>query len=304
MAQTRIGISGWRYEPWRGVFYPKKLAQKRELEYASRQMNSIEINGTFYSLQTPASYRQWASETPQSFLFAIKGPKFISHRKRLKDVRIALANFLASGLFNLGHKIGPILWQFPHWERFDDDRFESFLHLLPKSLAEAAELASENTIKDQFKSVIEIGNNAKLRYAFELRHESFFTPAFIKLLRKYNAALVFADTAGKWPFAEDVTADFIYIRLHGSKELYASGYTPEELERWAERIRKWASGKQPDDAVIVGNGKTRTPAHRDVFAYFDNDIKVHAPYDAIQLAKLLGIASNGSERPPPNGGGL
>ena len=182
MRDLRIGISGWRYEPWRGTFYPKKLAQRRELEYASRQLNSIEINGTFYSLQTPTSYRRWADETPDDFVFAVKGSKYISHRKRLKDVRIPLANFFASGIFLLGKKLGPILWQFPQWEQFELKRFSDFLELLPKTTAEAAELAGENTIKKQDQAWIEPLNNQKLRYAFEPRHESFFAPEFIKLL--------------------------------------------------------------------------------------------------------------------------
>jgi uncharacterized protein YecE (DUF72 family) len=237
MREIRIGISGWRYEPWRGVFYPKGLVQKRELEFASRRVNSIEINGTFYSLQTPESFRTWTSETPDDFVFAVKGPKYISHRKRLIDVRVALANFFASGVLLLGKKMGPILWQFPPWEKFDQERFDNFLDLLPRSTHGASKLAEENTISDLNKKWFEALGDQKIKYAFEPRNESFNTPDFIKLLRRYNAALVFADNAGKWPSPEDVSADFIYIRLHGAKELYASGYTLKQLKRWAERIR-------------------------------------------------------------------
>jgi uncharacterized protein YecE (DUF72 family) len=288
MKEIRVGISGWRYEPWRGAFYPKGLPQKLELEYASRKLNSIEINGTFYSLQKPASYRRWASETPEDFVFAVKGPKYISHQKRLKDVRIPLANFFASGIFQLGKKLGPILWQFPEWEQFEFGRFTEFLELLPRSTTDAAELAAENTIKRSELSWVAPANHQKLRYAFEPRHESFFTPEFVKLLRRHNAALVFADMAGKWPTSEDVTADFIYIRLHGAEELYASGYSNRQLNRWAKRIESWHSGREPDDARLITKKKADRRAGRHVYVYFDNSIKVLAPRDAIGLAARLG----------------
>lgn len=288
--QVRIGISGWRYEPWRGSFYPKGLAQKRELEYASRQLNSIEVNGTFYSLQTPESYRKWASETPDDFVFAVKGPKYISHRKRLKDVRIPLANFFASGIFLLGKKLGPILWQFPQWEQFEFERFSDFLELLPTSVAKAADLASENTIKRPDRQWIEPVHDQRLRYAFEPRNESFFTPAFIKLLRRNNAALVFADMADKWPTSEDVTADFIYVRLHGAETLYTSGYDEEQLDRWAKRIELWHDGREPSDARLAAKKRADRKSGRHVFIYFDNSIKVYAPRDAIRLAKRLHVS--------------
>ena len=287
MKEMRVGISGWRYEPWRGTFYPKDLTQKRELEYASRKLNSIEINGTFYSLQKPASYRRWASETPEDFVFALKGPKYISHQKRLKDVRIPLANFFASGIFLLGKKLGPILWQFPQWEQFEFDRFEEFLELLPKSTGDAAELAAENTIKRSEYRWVEQLFNQKLRYAFEPRHESFFSPEFVKLLRRHNAALVFADMADKWPTSEDVTADFIYIRLHGAEELYASGYSDRQLGRWAERIKIWHSGREPADARLAAKKRADRKSGRHAYVYFDNSMKVLAPRDAIKLARRL-----------------
>jgi uncharacterized protein YecE (DUF72 family) len=286
MTEFRIGISGWRYEPWRGVFYPKKLAQKRELEYASRQMNSIEINGTFYSLQTPTSFRRWADETPEDFLFAIKGPKYISHRLRLKEARIPLANFFASGVLLLGDKIGPILWQFPPWERFDAERFGAFLDLLPGSTSAAAGLALENTLATKKKEwSVELIKDIPLKYAFEIRHHSFLVPEFIRLLRKHNAAFVLADSAGKWPYTEDITADFLYLRLHGAEEIYASGYTDEQLEWWRSRIVLWTSGREPHDTTKVTTLKSRRAKR--VYAYFDNDIKVHAPFDAIKLAGML-----------------
>jgi uncharacterized protein YecE (DUF72 family) len=287
--EIRIGISGWTYEPWRGVFYPKGLVQKRELEYASRQMNSIEINGTFYSLQTPESFRKWSDATPDDFIFAVKGSKYISHQKRLKDIRIPLANFFASGLLLLGKKLGPILWQFPPWEQFDYERFSDFLKLLPRTSAAAAKLAAENTIKLENKRWVGAVEKTKLRYAFEPRHASFFTGEFADLLRKQNATLAFADTAGKWGYAEDITSDLIYIRLHGKDKLYESDYSKEELAQWADRIKLWANGSEPRDAKRSAKGKAAVPGKRDVFVYLDNSIKVHAPFDAIQLAKHLGV---------------
>jgi uncharacterized protein YecE (DUF72 family) len=287
MREVRVGISGWRYEPWRGVFYPENLVQKRELEFASRQVNSIEINGTFYSLQTPDSFRRWASETPDDFVFAVKGPKYISHRKRLKDIRVPLANFFASGIFLLGKKLGPILWQFPPWEKFERDRFEEFLEILPRSAEDASELAAENTIEYKQKKWVETLTDQKLSYAFETRNESFNTPEFVKLLRRHNAASVFADNAGKWPSPEDVTANFVYIRLHGAEELYASGYTNKQLKYWAKRINIWRAGSEPDDANLVAKKRADRKTGRDVYVYFDNSIKIYAPRDAMKLNAML-----------------
>ena len=252
-------------------------------------MNSIEINGTFYSLQSPASFEKWAEATPNNFLFAIKGSKYITHQKKLNDVRIPLANFFAQGLLKLGKKVGPILWQLPPWYRFSRERLEEFLGMLPRSTAEAAELAAENTIKKEDGTFVDLLADVPLRYAFEPRHASFFSEEFVKLLREHNVALAFADTAKKFPYIEDVTADFIYIRLHGSQELYASGYTDGELEWWAKRIRSWSAGREPRDAVKAVAGKFGPGTKRDVYVYFDNDIHSHAPYDAMSLASKLGI---------------
>jgi uncharacterized protein YecE (DUF72 family) len=234
-SQLRIGISGWSYKFWRGEFYPKGLVQKRELEYASREMNSIEINGTFYSLQRPASYQKWHDETPDDFLFAVKGSMYLTHRKRLKEIDQPLANFFASGLLLLGKKLGPILWQLPPWLPYERERMEIFLKLLPRTSRAAEKLAHGHNLKRKDWVAADAVARTRIRHAFEPRHDSFFCEDFVSLLREHNAALVFADTAGKWPYAEDLTADFIYIRLHGSKELYASGYTKKELDRWAER---------------------------------------------------------------------
>jgi len=287
MSEIRIGISGWRYAPWRGVFYPNGLPQRRELEYASRQVNSVEINGTFYSLQRPASFKKWHAETPDDFLFAVKGPKYLTHMKKLSDIRLPLANFFASGVLLLGKKLGPILWQFPPWWQYDHDRLEEFIKMLPRTSKQAENFAHEHNMTKENWISTEAVAKTRIRYAFEPRHLSFFVPDFVELLRKYGAALVFADTAGKWPYYEDLTADFIYCRLHGAKELYASGYTEEELDRWTARIKKWKTGKQPRDAKLITSEKFKAGEPRDVFVYFDNDIKVHAPFDAMKLASRL-----------------
>lgn len=289
MGKIYIGISGWRYIPWRGVFYPEDLAQARELEFASRALPTIEINGSFYSLQRPASYAAWYEATPPGFVFSHKGNRFITHILRLRDVDGALANVMASGVFNLREKLGPFLWQFPPNFRFDAERVEHFLSLLPHDTHAALELAQHHEPRMEGRAVLEIDKKRKLRHAMEIRHESFIDAAFVALLRKYQVALVVADTASKWPYYEDVTADFMYLRLHGEKELYASGYTEEALDRWAARIRAWSSGGQPDDARLISAGAPPKRASRDIFCYFDNDIKVRAPFDARRLMDKLGL---------------
>ena len=289
MADIRIGISGWRYEPWRGVFYPKELAQRRELEFASRAFRSIELNGSFYSLQTPSSYATWYEETPEDFLFSVKGPRYITHIRKLNQVEVPLANFFASGIFNLREKLGPMLWQFPQLFRYDEARFERFFSLLPRDTAEALSLARRREARMHGRARLAIDRNRPLRHAIEIRHPSFATPGFIALLRRYGIALVVADTAGKWPYLEDVTADFMYLRLHGDKKLYASGYGDAALDRWAERIMQWSAGSQPRDASLASDAKSPAQGERDVFVYFDNDVKVRAPFDADRLMHKLGV---------------
>ncbi len=278
-----IGISGWRYVPWRGVFYPKGLAQHRELEYAAGQLPSIEINGSFYSLQRPESYAAWHAATPPGFVFAVKGNRFLTHMLKLKDIEGPLANVLASGVFELRDKLGPFLWQFPPVMKFDPERFEHFLSLLPQDTDSALELARQYQPRMEGRVSLDAGPNRPLRHAVEIRHESFMDPAFIAMLRRYNVALVVADTAGRWPLCEDVTADFVYIRLHGDKELYASGYGDEAIAAWAARIHAWRRGKQPQGARLVSDVAPPRKKARDVYCYFDNDIKVHAPHDARRL---------------------
>ena len=283
----RIGISGWRYVPWRGVFYPRDLAQHRELEFASNAFPSIELNGSFYSLQTPRSYAGWYDATPAGFVFSVKGPRYITHILRLREPRKPLANFFASGIFNLREKLGPLLWQFPPSLKFDPSRFGAFLELLPRDTATALRLARGRDARMHGRSCLRIDESRPLRHAVEVRHPSFIAPEFIDLLRRQNIALVVADTAGKWPLLEDVTSDFMYLRLHGDKELYASGYTDRALDQWASRIRAWSQGREPADARRIGGAGRR--GRRDVYCYFDNDVKVRAPFDANRLMQKLDL---------------
>lgn len=236
MGNIYIGISGWRYPPWRGVFYPKKLTQARELEFASRAIRSIEINGSFYSLQRPASYAAWYEATPPNFVFSVKGNRYLTHILRLRDIEKPLANVFASGVFNLREKLGPFLWQFPPSFRYAPEQLEIFLSLLPGDTEQARQLARKCEPHMEGRVSLAIDQNRKLRHAMEIRNTSFIDATFVRLLRKYQVALVVADTAGKWPYQDDVTSDFMYLRLHGDKELYASGYTEEALDRWASRI--------------------------------------------------------------------
>jgi len=289
MPNIRIGISGWRYEPWRKIFYPGDLAQHRELEFASRAFTTIEINGSFYSLQTPRSYQSWYEETPANFVFSVKGPRYVTHILRLKNVRRPLANFFASGIFNLREKLGPLLWQFPPSLRFDEPLFETFFSLLPRDTSDALRLARARDSRMHGRSVLTVDATRPLRHAVEIRHASFATPEFIAQLRRHRVALVVADTAGKWPRLEDVTSDFMYLRLHGDQELYASGYTEAALDRWSRRIRAWSRGGEPPDAERV-EASSKRAASRDVYCYFDNDVKVRAPFDADRLLQKLGVA--------------
>ena len=289
MAAIHIGISGWRYAPWRGDFYPKGLTQKNELKFASRAVSSIEINGSFYSLQRPELYAAWYDETPKGFVFSVKAPRYITHILRLRDVEKPIANFLASGVLALKDKLGPMLWQFPPSSKFDPELFETFLKLLPHDTEAALEVAKGCEARMEGRSYLQIDRKRQLRHAVEIRNESFVDPAFIALLRKYKVALVVADTAGKWPYREDLTSDFVYIRLHGAEELYTSGYSDEALDNWCQRIKRWSEGRQPDDAQLISTTKPRPRKARAVYCYFDNDVKVRAPYDARQLLRRLGL---------------
>jgi uncharacterized protein YecE (DUF72 family) len=248
----RVGIGGWTFEPWRGTFFPDKLAQARELEYASRQVTSIEINGTYYRTQQASSFAKWAEETPDDFIFAVKALRFCTNRKVLAEAGESVGKFLDSGLTELGDKLGPILWQFMPTKKFDAEDFGAFLGLLPD----------------------EIGKR-RLRHAVEVRHDSFRTPAFIELARKHNAAVVFADS-DTYPNLPDVTADFVYARLENAQEAVETGYTDAELDRWTATAKAWEKGEQPDGFDYIHPDKPKA-IKRDAFVYMINGAKVRAP---------------------------
>ena len=282
---VRIGISGWRYARWRSVFYPKDLRQKDELAFAAEAFPSIEVNGTFYSLQSPTLFGRWEADTPDDFVFALKGPRYITHMLKLKNAEPALANFFASGVLRLDRKLGPILWQLPPTLAFDAENLATFFALLPRDTEAAARLARKHNTKLKSRAWLRTKENRKLRHAVEVRHDSFKVPEFIALLRKHDIALVCADTVD-WPLLMDVTSDFVYCRLHGARELYVSGYDARTLDVWAKRIRSWAQGC---DAQGKHASQALPPRRksRDVYVYFDNDAKVRAPFDALALIKKL-----------------
>jgi uncharacterized protein YecE (DUF72 family) len=267
--RVRIGTSGWTYPSWRGVFYPRGLPQRLELNHIGRLFNSVEINATFYRLQKPEAFRRWHAETPGGFAYAVKGSRFITHQKQLGDVEAALANFFASGVLLLGEKLGPILWQLPERMRFDYDRLARFLDRLPDDMDTAARLARRCTDIVEGRSWTEAIVQGPLRHALEVRNRRFQTPAFFDLLRDRRVALVSSD-APDWSRLDTLTTDFAYARLHGAEHLYVSGYTEAALNEWASRIRGWIS-----------------QGARTVFVYFDNDAHVHAPFDALSLAALF-----------------
>lgn len=266
------------------MFFPKGLRQADELSYAAGQFRTIEVNGTFYGLQKPASFAAWAEQVPEDFVFSVKAPRFITHIRRLRDADTPVANFIPSGLLRLGARLGPILWQLPPNFAFDAGRIESFLSCLPHTTKAAAALAKRHDARLDGRAWTKTDADRPLRHAMEIRHDSFRDRAFIDLLRKYGVALVCADTP-EWPRLGDVTADFIYARLHGAEQLYASGYTPPDIAGWAARAATWQSGGTPDDLDRLAPKASRR--RRDVFVYFDNDIKVLAPRDASALEGAL-----------------
>lgn len=275
------------------------LAQARELELASRALPSIEINGSFYALQRPRSYAAWYEATPAGFVFSHKGNRYITHILRLRDIDGALANVFASGVFNLREKLGPFLWQFPPSLRYEPERVEHFLGLLPRDTEQALALARRCEPRMLERSVLAIDARRPLRHAMEIRHASFADPAFIAQLRRHRVALVVADAPAKGPYCEDVSADFMYLRLHGARELYAGGYTEPALERWAARIAAWRAGAQPPDAQCVSEAAPPARAGRDVYCYFDNDVKVRAPFDARRLIERIGLGAGLAALPAP-----
>jgi uncharacterized protein YecE (DUF72 family) len=273
-SKAYIGISGYDYKPWRGRFYPDELPARRWLEYASARFNSIELNGTFYSLKSPAVFDRWIAQVAgRDFVFAVKGGRFITHNLKLRNVEPSLGNFFASGVLALGAVTGPFLWQLPATYRFDAERMDAFMRLLPKDSREGETVARWHDHRLRRGALVDANVTVRYRHAFEVRHPSYFHDEFYAILRAHRCAFVIADTAGKFPYAEEVTADFVYLRLHGSRELYASGYTDDELAAWAEKIAVWRGARA---------------GARDVYVYFDNDAKVHAPFDAERLARLVG----------------
>jgi uncharacterized protein YecE (DUF72 family) len=278
----RIGISGWRYKPWRGAFYPEGLRQKDELAFAAKTFRTLEINGTFYGLQRPRSFATWAAETPDDFVFSVKAPRYITHIRRLREIETPVANFLASGVLELGAKLGPMLWQFPASFSFDPAELERFLALLPHDTEAAVEQARGHDDRMVGRSTLQTDMKRRLRHAVEVRHQSFAVPEFIDLLRCYDVALVCADTVD-WPRFMDLTSDFVYCRLHGSEALYESGYDDVSLERWTERVAVWAKGAEPVDAERVIDRPGPQLVARDAFIYFDNTMKTRAPVDALAL---------------------
>jgi uncharacterized protein YecE (DUF72 family) len=259
----RVGIGGWTFEPWRGVFYPKGLPQKRELEYASQQLTSIEINGTYYGSQKPESFARWREETPDGFVFAVKGTRFSTNRRVLAEAGSSIERFFASGVMELREKLGPINWQFLPTKQFDPDDFESFLKLLPGSV-----------------------DGRAVRHVVEVRHDSFRIPAFIALLRAYNVAVVLTDKE-TFPEIPDVTAPFVYARLQRSSQDVETGYAAKALDTWAGRARAWSAGGTPADLDRIGDPEERAPAARDVFIYMINGFKPKAPAAAMALIERL-----------------
>lgn len=271
MVDVRVGISGWVYPGWRGGFYPKGLVHRDELRYAAEHLTSIEINGSFYALQKPSSFEKWRDETPDGFVFAVKGGRYVTHIRRLRDVEVPLANFFAAGVLALRDKLGPILWQLPPNMQFDARLLEEFLTLLPRTTSAACTLAARRDDKLSDDRVLDTTDAERpIRHALEVRHPSFAVPDMVSIARDHGVALVLADTAGRYPRIDEDTADFAYARLHGDAELYASGYTDDALDRWAEKVRGW------------------TESGRDAFVYFDNDMKGYAPFDAMGLLRRLG----------------
>jgi uncharacterized protein YecE (DUF72 family) len=272
MAEVRVGVSGWRYAGWRCDFYPRGLAQRRELEYIAGRMTSVEMNGSFYSRQRPTTYLRMAEQTPPGFVIAVKGGRFLTHFKRLADTRTALANFLASGVLGLGDRLGPILWQLPADLAYDEERVAGFLAGLPRSTVAAAELAAEHDDKLSGDRVLaETDADRPVRHVLEPRHPSFGSDEAAGLLRAHDVGLVVSDSPGAWPCFERVTSDLMYVRLHGHTELYASGYSARSLDGWADKTRRWLS-----DGL-------------DVFVYFDNDARGRAPHDAVGLLERLSV---------------
>jgi uncharacterized protein YecE (DUF72 family) len=267
---VRVGVSGWSYPHWRGDFYPRGLRHSAELSYVAGQVRALEVNASFYRLQRPTTYTRWAEQTPSTFRFAVKGSRFISHVRSLRDVRVPLANFLASGPLVLGERLGPMLWQLPATLEYHEDLMSAFLSLLPRTTTEATALAREHDARlvDE-TGCARLDADRPLRHAIEPRHPSFGSPAAVSALARHQVALVVADSAGEFPIFDQVTTDLTYVRLHGPEQLYRGGYDGEQLQRWADRVRRWHE--------TTG----------EAWVFFDNDAHGRAPHDAVTLNTLL-----------------
>jgi uncharacterized protein YecE (DUF72 family) len=286
MARIRVGTSGWSYPSWRGTFYPQDWPRTRELELASRTFASLEINRSFYSLLTPACCQAWYAGTPRDFVFALKGSQFITHHKKLRNVETALANFFASGPLALAEKLGPIVWQLPAKQVFDESRLADFLAQLPRTLQAAAALAARHDDRLRHGAYLEVRRNRRIRHVLEARHDSFFTPALVELLARHDVALAVSDSP-TWNYVEEPTASFMYLRLHGSEQLYTSSYSDAELAHWLERIVAWHTGREPESARRIAGARSRAQRARDVYVYFDNDVGGRAVANARSLLGLL-----------------
>jgi uncharacterized protein YecE (DUF72 family) len=282
---VRIGVSGWSYDSWDGDFYPEDLAKKDRLAFIGERFDSVEINGSFYSLLRPDTYAGYHEQTPDHFVFAVKGSQFITHSKSLKDVRTPLANFLASGLLRLEDKLGPILWQLPDTAN-DPGRIEEFLEMLPKDAEGLARLAQRHDETVSGRASMQVEANHRVRHALELRNRDLLDADVVRLLRDHGVALVFSHS-GDWPYVEELTAGFVYLRLHGAPDTYASGYGPDRLDGWADRIRSWARGEEPADPARITDRKPPERKSRDVYVYFDNDQNGYAPRDATRLMERV-----------------
>lgn len=285
MAKLRIGLSGWSYDEWSGGFYPADLAADDRLGYLARRFDTVEVNGTFYALTDPASVSAWREQTPARFVFAVKGSRYITHTKRLKDARRAIANFFASGLLELGRQLGPILWQLPPNLQFDDDLLDDFLGLLPHDTTAAVALAHEHD--DRVKAVsYGDGENHRIRHVVEFRHPSFLRREALSTTKR-NGVAVACSHSSEWPLIPDVTAGFVYVRLHGPAEIYASPYEQTDLAKWARRIETWRDGGSVTDLERVSDLAPPRRKSRDVYVYFDNTAEGHAPRDARRLRDLV-----------------
>jgi uncharacterized protein YecE (DUF72 family) len=285
MGRVRVGLSGWSYDGWRDAFYPHDVPKRQWLEYVGERFDTVEINGSFYSLQKPSSYRSWYAAVPASFRFALKGGRFITHHKKLRNVEAPLGNFFASGPLALKEKMGPVLWQLPSNQRFQEEKLRDFLALLPRDFEGAARLAREHSDRVE-EPYLQVEKNHRIRHALEARHESFFTEGAVRVLREGGVALAVSH-AGRWQMREEVTAGFVYVRLHGAPDTYRSGYGPKALDGWAEKIRVWSVGKQPEGARTVTDRAPPRRKGRDIYVYFDNDAAVRAPVDALELRERL-----------------